>query len=146
MFILGSVFISILPLITGQYKNINELFIFILLAILFAYLSYKNFKLSKESKEEERIYAPNINATQIEQINFYKRYIYISLVAFPILSFFIISELNDLESGRVQSVSIWGPVSFIYQQFGYWPAILFVPILGFISITVFIYKIRKNKN
>jgi sterol desaturase/sphingolipid hydroxylase (fatty acid hydroxylase superfamily) len=134
-----SIFILSVPLWAKIVENGLGL-AFVMAAIL-AYLSYRNFKKISTTTEEERAYAPPIDATIIEQIKFYKRYLYVSIVAFPLLSFIIIFDLNNLESGYLQSVSLWALISFLYERFGYWTAILFVPLLGIIVIFLYIRKI-----
>ncbi len=53
--------------------------------------------------------------------------------AFVVLTAFTVSDLNDLESEAVSSVSVWAPIAFVYEHFGYWPAVLLVPALGVVS-------------
>jgi hypothetical protein len=111
------------------------------LAALFGYLSFRQYKQIKSTKEEDRAYAPATNATAAQQIKFYKTYMALGLVAFPLLTLIVVSDLNDLESRSVESVSIWAPVAFLYGHFGYWPAVLSVPLLGIVVLFLFLRKI-----
>ena len=54
-------------------------------------------------------------------------------------------ELHQLESGAVTQVRTWLPIALLYRCFGFWPAVLFLPVLaalGLISIAVRIRKLR----
>ncbi|HTA61571.1 MAG TPA: hypothetical protein VK835_03915 [Bacteroidia bacterium] len=116
-----------------------------LMAAVLAYFAYRCFKQIKTTKNEEMAYAPPANATTKQQITFYKRYMLIGLAAYTILTIIIVPDLNDLESHSVDSVHLWAPVSFLYKQFGYWPAVLFVPVLGLIITLLFLRKIKQVK-
>lgn len=75
-----------------------------------------------------------------EQLRQYKILEKLSIVAFPILSAFVIWDLQKLESGH--SALIWAPVALLYEYLGYWPAVLFCPILGIICLLVFRKRIK----
>ncbi|HEY0030988.1 MAG TPA: hypothetical protein VGC65_09540 [Bacteroidia bacterium] len=137
----ASAFIILSVPLWNELDEIGFIFTF-LIVLLFGWLSYTNFKSSITAKEEERAYAPSANATIEEQVKFYKRYIHLSLLAFPLLTLITIFDLNELESGSKQRISLWAPISFLYEQFGYWAAILSIPVLGLIVVLLFIRKIR----
>src|SRR6185437_3523389 len=117
-----------------------------LMAAVLVYLAYRCFKQIKTTKDEEMAYAPPANATTKQQITFYKRYMLIGLIAYPILTIIIVPDLNDLEAHSVDSVHLWAPVAFLYNHFGYWPAVLFVPVIGLVITLLFIRKIKQVKS
>ncbi|TGK07693.1 hypothetical protein EHO59_06220 [Leptospira semungkisensis] len=114
----------------------------IVIGLAFAFFSYRMFKNLKNIREEEQAYVPPLDATVEEKITYYKKILYLSVVIFPLLSIIIILDLNSLESGSVESVRIWAPVAFMYEQFGYWAAILAAPILGILVISGLLRVIR----
>lgn len=122
-----------------------------LIAIILSYLTFKSIKNSKEAGEGGfKIYESEDSKSSDSQIKFYWRWIVMSVVAFPLLSFIVYMDLNDLESGTVEGVRLWFPIAFLYKQFGYWTAILSVIAIGLICISVFGRKIylsrMQNKN
>jgi hypothetical protein len=52
--------------------------------------------------------------------------------AFAVLTVMTVLDLNALESGEVESVRLWAPIVSFYERFGYWPAVLLVPLLGIV--------------
>lgn len=140
-----SIFCISLPLWAVNDHNKYGIIIAIALSVLFAYLSFKDYKKSKLSNDEDLPYLPPANSSVTEQVNFYKKYMYMGSVAFPLLTLIVIFDLNDLESGQVESVSTFAPVIFVYKQFGYWPAILTVPLLGLICFLLYLKKIKEIK-
>jgi hypothetical protein len=142
----GAVFFLSLPLWTeiGDAGLGNSLGF--LIAAIFAYLSFRNFKLIKENLEEEQVYRPNTDDSIGQQIVFYKTYTYISAIGFPILSFIIFIDLHDLVSGNVQQIRLLEPVAFLYKQFGYWPAVLSIPVAGIIITFLGVRKIITLKS
>lgn len=65
-----------------------------------------------------------------QQIEYLQRIMKMSLVAFPVLILYITVELTRLERGNVDSVMLWAPISLLYQNLGYWPAVAATPALG----------------
>jgi hypothetical protein len=117
-----------------------------LMAAVCGFMSYRQFKQADAVKDEEMAYAPPVNASTKQQITFYKRYMLIGLIAYIVLTIIIVPDLNDLETHNVESVHLWAPVAFLYNHFGYWPAVLFVPVLGLIITLLFIRKIKQVKS
>jgi len=114
--------------------------------VIFGYLSFKNFKQIKESREEDQVYRPNTEDSIEEQIAFYKKYTVGSAVGLSLLSIITILDLNDLVSGREQEISLLEPAAFIYEQFGYWPALLTIPFIGVIITLLGVRKLNILKS
>lgn len=119
----------------------------------FAYRSYSCFQALKEVGEEEMSDDPITTAATIavegtaeEQISYYQKIILAGAVAFPALSLLTWSDLNDLESGTVESVRLWAPFAFLYNIGGYWTAVLAAPVLGVVVIGLLIKKVYDLKN
>jgi hypothetical protein len=64
--------------------------------------------------------------------------------AFVGLTVIVILDLNALESGRVESVSLWAPIVSFYERFGYWSAVLFSPTIGFFCAWAISRKLMKD--
>lgn len=111
-----------------------------------SYRSYSCFKELKVTSESERVFAPSIDSTTTEKISFYKRMLLLGIPAFIILSIWIYFDLSKLENGTVQSVSLWEPISMLYNLGGYWPAVLGTPLLGLLTVALLIKKLIELKN
>lgn len=122
----------------------DEFYVSVAIVVGIVYLLYKSYSAFSQSKavaEDEPAYVdPLANTTTDEKLQYYRKILYVGVPAFALLSAWIIYELNNLESGEVHSVSIWGPVALIYEYSGYWPAVLFLPVLGVLSVGVLIRK------
>jgi len=137
-----AIFILSVPLWAEITDNGFGLPFCLLMAAVFGYLSYSFFKKARGARDEDMSHAPPTDATAPQKIKFYTRFLYLSSVAFPLLTLIDILELNSLEPGVNKSVELWAPVAFLYNHYGYWPAVLSVPVLGLVVILGFVRKIR----
>jgi hypothetical protein len=110
-----------------------------------SYKSYSCFKQLETTREEDRVYAPNTDASAEESVGFYKKMIFIGIPAFIGLSLWTYFDLNNLESGNVESVRLWEPISLLYEFGGFWIAVLATPLLGIVSVFLLIRKIQEVK-
>ncbi len=92
------------------------------------------------ARPERGVYLKKI----IKENKFYFVVLTILFIWFPI---YPILELNKLEGGTEHHVSVWAPIAWLYQLFGYWVAALFLPvlILGLVGYCVYIMFYRKAK-
>ncbi len=81
-----------------------------------------------------------------EQINVSKRVIWIVGILGPALSYWIYHDLMTLETGAEQSVIVWAPVAMLYDNFGFWPAVLCWPLLCLVIIGASFFRIAKAKS
>jgi hypothetical protein len=69
----------------------------------------------------------------------------IGIVTFPILTALfgglMAYQLMQVESGAAQSVRVWRPVALLYESFGFWPAVLCVPVMGLLLLLAFVWKL-----
>ena len=70
------------------------------------------------------------------------RYMWITGVGTALLGAWIAYQLMRLESGAVRSVRVWFAVVDIYESFGFWPAVLFLPALGALGLLALGWKLR----
>lgn len=114
-------------------------------SILCAVVAYVCFRRARRVRDEERAFAPPVDATVAQKQSFYRRFLIVSLVVFPILTITTALDLNSLESGKQKRVSLWGPVALLYRSAGYWPAVLAIPGLGIAACASFYSKSRKTQ-
>ena len=62
-------------------------------------------------------------------------------IVFPLLSSWVIRDLNKLEAGLAEEVRVWWPVGVVYEGLGYWPAVLILPIVGATIVIVWLRKL-----
>jgi hypothetical protein len=89
---------------------------------------------SNQPKLED--YAPEEQARQT------RNFMWIIGVATVLLGGFMAYQMMQVESGAAQSVRVWWPVALLYDSFGFWPAILCVPILGLLILLGLAWKLR----
>ena len=77
------------------------------------------------------------------QVQYLRRALYMGIPAFVVSSVWVAWDLYRLETGAVQRVSVWVPVALLYDYFGFWPSVLFVPVLGAVCLPLLRRKIRR---
>jgi len=63
-------------------------------------------------------------------------------IAFTPAAALVSYEIAQVEYGWVASASVWAPVALLYNNFGFWPAVLFVPAAGLLLILGLALKLR----
>ena len=80
--------------------------------------------------ESPRMY-PDINRLPAgERVRHIQKNLVGVAILFPLLSYWVIRDLNRLESRLVDEVRVWWPVGVLYDSLGYWPTVLVTPVLG----------------
>ncbi len=97
---------------------------------LMAGLALYNFRNARKVPEDQPLGGPPPNSSLAQQLAFYRRTLVLAVIAFAVLSAWIAMDLNALESGRRESVTLWAPIAFLYRLGGYWLAVLAAPALG----------------
>lgn len=138
-----SVFIVCLFLFTDKDEIGSQLGLIFLICT--SIMSFVYFGRARRSTESNRVYSPDVNTSTIEQIAYYKRMVRIGIVAFLILTCMTIYDLNQVQSGEVEHLRTWMPVSFLYNLGGYWLAIMTTPLIGLITLYLLIRKIKQLK-
>ena len=138
--------VIVVTLIAVDFSEIDSFGITFGIAFLLflSYRSFSCFKQAKNTAEEKKVFTPT-DAPAADQITYFKRLLLIGIPAFILLSIWIIYDLNSLESGTEKSVSLWAPIAFLYNSFGYWVAVLTIPVLGCIVIVTLLSLIRKSR-
>jgi hypothetical protein len=81
-----------------------------------------------------------------KRIAYYTRMRWLTWAACPGLAIIAGWDLHQLEAGAKQ-VRAWVPIAYVYENFGYWPAVLTPIAIGLICDTVFaniIHAARKD--
>ncbi|MCC6459841.1 MAG: hypothetical protein IT260_05205 [Saprospiraceae bacterium] len=127
-----------------HYPEINTAGLLFLLVclLLFGFAAFRCFRGLNAALAEDAAYVPPGDEEALEQITYFKRLLLLAVPAFPILALWIYSDLKQLESGAAESVRIWGPVAFLYEQGGFWVAILAVPLLGVFVLGALLKKMN----
>lgn len=134
-------------LIALLFKKIDEfgiIFGCIFIPILI-YLSYSYFSKLKETEKEEVLFVTQNNSSANEQISYFNKIAILGGIAFTILSIWTYFDLKDLESGTVEYVRLWAPISLLYDLGGFWLAVAAMPVLGIISTFLLFRKMRALK-
>ena len=94
---------------------------------------------------EARVALPMDGAPVSSQIAVNRRLLWISAVAFPVLTAWTAYDLHQLDVGAAKEVRVFLPVAPLYHHVGFWPAVCFVPALGIFCCAVFVIRIRRLK-
>jgi len=97
---------------------------------LCALLGFLNLWWARRTPAEAMVTVIPDRAPVSEQVRYYRRMLWLSLIAFPALSALSAYELHELESGAADSVRLWAPLAFLYERLGYWPTVLAPMALG----------------
>lgn len=140
-----SLFCMIMPFLFGNIGEIEfQAFIFIL-GVVFGLIAYLSGRKIKETGIVPNEFAPEATASLSDKIRFYKRMIFVSLLAFPVLTFLVIDDIHGFQYHKADFPDLWWPIAYAYKHYGYWGGVLFSPVLGIVVITIFLIIIRKIK-
>lgn len=115
----------------------------VILAVVSLFAAYQWFMFRRIPKE---VAFYNIDkAPPEEQIYISKRVIWLMPIIGAVPSVWTYLDLRALEDGSANSVTIWGPVSVIYEHFGFWPAVVCFPSLILFIVVLSVYRIERSK-
>jgi len=142
------VLVIIILLVFLVFQETDEIGIIFgsIILIFLTFKTYACFMKIQNIKDEDNNFGPPVNSSTDEKIAYYKRILFIALPAFIVLSVWIFWQLNNLESGLVESISLWSPISLLFDWGGFWMAVLATPVLGFLLVIELFFKIKKLKN
>ncbi len=110
---------------------------------LCALISYICFRRARQVRDEDRAFAPPVDATVAQRQTYYRRILIAGGIAFVGLTVTTSIDLNSLESGKQKNARVWAPVAFLYRTAGYWPAVLVTPGIGIAACVAVLRKSRK---
>ena len=105
--------------------------------------AYSCFKDVRLVRDEERAFAPSVNASVSEQIAHCKRILIICGIVFPALAIITAIDLNSLENGNRESVMLVFPIAFLYHVGGFLPAVSAIPLFGITICGALYWKLHK---
>jgi hypothetical protein len=79
-----------------------------------------------------------------DQTIFFKRAILVIALLFPVAAAVIAYGLHQLESGIID-VPLPGQIVVLYENFGYWPAVLALPLFGLFVCVASAAQLKKLK-
>ena len=137
----GGVAVLGMPLFVGGPKDLEGGILLVLFGL--GLLGWGAFSLWRHSKLDSTAPVHTIDDLPLDQrVRTLRRAILIVPIAFTPLAAFVGYELAQVEYGLAQSVRVWAPVAFLYNNFGFWPAVLFVPVAGLLLIMSLAWKLR----
>lgn len=77
-----------------------------------------------------------------QRIRYFQRQLLITSVVFLASSTWVAHQLNRLGSGEAERVMLWAPLVWLYEHWGYWPAVLATPALGVALCGVLAMRLR----
>jgi len=80
-------------------------------------------------------------APRDEQILYFRRAWWSTVLGFPVLTAWIAYNLCLLEKGAADSVFVVAPIGLIYERLGFWPAVLTLPAVGILCFVVLSRKL-----
>jgi hypothetical protein len=139
-YIVGGVAVLAIPLFV-EPKDIEGVIFVVVLGL--ALLGRGTCSLWRHSKLDSTAPVHTIDDLPLDQrVRTLRRMILIVPIAFTPLAGLVAYELAQVEYGSAKSVRVWAPVAFLYNNFGFWPAVLAVPALGLLLIMALAWKLR----
>jgi hypothetical protein len=139
-FVLAGV-IAALPIFVSV-DTLGHAFCFAVVTI-FTLIGAVNLRLSQRTASDATVTLIPDRAPILEQVRYFRRYLWLSALSFPLMTIWIAHDLHQLEIGAMKEVRIMAPVGFLYEHFGYWTAVLYVPVLGLLCCAFFMLRLRK---
>jgi hypothetical protein len=96
-----------------------------------AFLLYGAFMLRRQLKQDTT--TPVLTVADLppaERARQLRRFMWIIPIVLIPGAAWIAYDLVQVEFGTARSVRVWAPVALMYNLFGFWPAVLFLPVLG----------------
>jgi hypothetical protein len=125
---------SFSPDVNVQWRNISDALtgLFVLMGLLCLC-----FWLAWRTRPDE------IVTVNPELARYYHRILWFIAIGFPALTAYLAHDLNQLESGAVESIRINRLLAPIYIHLGYWPTVIFLPFLGAFAYITTTYRLCK---
>ena len=136
-----AIIVAVLPLITPVDAQ-GRWFCFGLCGLFASIAGWRFIEARKSSPTEPVFFDPSAAPPEAQE-KYFRRMLWVSAIAFPGLTAITAWELSRLESGEVEHVRLWAPLSALYEVEGFGPTVAAVPILGLLCMSVFTYKLKQ---
>jgi hypothetical protein len=141
IYMVGGVAVLAMPLFIEGPKDLEGLIF--LLVIGLGLLGWGAFSLWRHRKLDPTTPVHTIDDLPVDQrVRALRRMILMVPITFAPLAALVGYEIAQVEYGWEQSVRVWAPVAFLYNNLGFWPAVLFVPAAGVLLIMALAWKLR----
>jgi hypothetical protein len=141
IYMVGGVAVLGMPLFIDGPKDIEGVIFLVLFGL--GLLSWGIFSFWRHSRLDPTAPVHTIDDLPLDQrVRTLRRMILIVPIAFTPLAAFVGYEIAQVEYGWEKSVRVWAPVALLYSNFGFWPAVLFVPAAGLLLIMGLAWKLR----
>src|SRR5262245_3162218 len=68
--------------------------------------------------------------------------VWLIVVAIVLLGGYAAFQIVQMEYGGVEHVRLWRPIEDLYRSLGFWPAVMCVPVSGFLILLALLWKLR----
>jgi hypothetical protein len=135
------VFCMGLPFVVNGAKEFELTVIIVLLGL--GFFGFGAYQLWRHSRHDPTAPAYTIEDLPPDQrARTLRRMTWIVPIAFTPATALVGYELARLEYGWADRVSVWAPVAFVYNTFGFWPAVLLIPGAGLLLVLFLATKLR----
>lgn len=77
-----------------------------------------------------------------DQRRYFSYQLVVTAAAFTGMSFWVVYQINSLEAGTAAyRIRLWRPIAFLYERFGYWPAVTAAPAIGLVLCVFWVFKL-----
>jgi hypothetical protein len=114
-----------------------------IVAALLGVRAFLNWRRMQRAGADEKI-VRNVDGLPVaERAPALRRIVWLGGSAAAALSAWTAWTLWELETGRVERATVWGPAALVYRYAGFWPAVLTWPALGVLIVASGWAKMRK---
>ena len=141
IYMVGGVAVLAMPLFIEGPKDLEGLIFLVVIGL--GLLGWGAFSLWRHRKLDPTTPVHTIDDLPVDQrVRALRRMILMVPIAFTPLAALVGYEIAQVEYGWEGTVRVWAPVAFLYNNFGFWPAVLFVPAAGLLLIMFLAWKLR----
>lgn len=138
----AGIVILLIPVVVPDIDEFGRMFSFVLSGLFF-FMAIYNFLRYKKSAPDAKVYQNLATAPVDIQVKYFEKILILSYFILPIFIFITAWELKEFEIGKTETLELWFPLAFIYNNAGYWPTVFSVLFLGIVCIIIFKCGINK---
>ena len=140
-YMVGGIAVLGMPLFIDGPKDFEGMIVMLLIGL--GLIAWGAFSFWRHSRLNPTTPIHTIDDLPLDQrIRTLRRMMLIVPIAFTPAAALVSYEIAQVEYGWVASASVWAPVALLYNNFGFWPAVLFVPAAGLLLILGLALKLR----
>jgi len=140
-YMVGGLAVLGMPLFIDGPKDFEGMIVMLLIGL--GLIAWGAFSFWRHSRLSPTTPIHTIDDLPLDQrVRALRRMMLIVPIAFTPAAALVSYEIAQVEYGWVASASVWAPVALLYNNFGFWPAVLFVPAAGLLLILGLALKLR----